>query len=293
MSRARAAIVAVVLLSLACSSFASRENKDEVDKANASPAPSEGAARFASAVDDRERADRPASPDVGYFTTIPAGDFVNVMVIRTGNASIELDSLDAGLVRTTTLARQLGGYVGGTTFQGGREQVRQATLEVRVPADRFDQLVAGLRGFGRVESVNVTAQDVGEEFADLEARAANARQMEQRLIEILRTRTGKLADVLTVEQELSRVREQIERMEGRLRYLKARSAMSTLSISLHEPYPIGQPGSSPILEAFEHAWRNFVALTAGGIALLGYLVPLGFAVAATLALWKRSRKATA
>ncbi len=295
MSRARVVIVTLLLFSLACTGASLSDSavaKDELAKASGAPAPTEPAAQFAANAMGEEEGAAGTRGD-GYFTNIPAGDFVNVMVIRTGHASIELDSLDSGLVRATSLARQLGGYVGGTTFQGGRDQVRQATLEVRVPADRFDQLVAGLRGFGKVESVNVTAQDVGEEYADLEARAANARQLEQRLIEILRTRTGKLADVLTVEQELSRVREQIERMQGRLRYLKARSAMSTLSISLHEPYPIGRPGSSPILEAFEVAWRNFVALTAGGIALLGYLIPLGLAVAATLALWKRTRRATA
>ena len=254
MSRARVVIAALLLLSLACTGASLSDSavaKDELAKTSGAPAPSEPAQFAANALGEEGAA--AGSRGDGYFTNIPAGDFINVMVIRTGTASIELDSLDTGLVRATSLARQLGGYVGGTTFQGGRDQVRQATLEVRVPADRFDQLVSGLRGFGKVESVNVTAQDVGEEYADLEARAANSRQLEQRLIDILRTRTGKLADVLTVEQELSRVREQIERMEGRLRYLKARSAMSTLSISLHEPYPIGNPGSSPILEAFEHA----------------------------------------
>ncbi len=298
MSRTRVAIVAVVVSLVACSSETAlsrdkRSNTDEIVTTSPSPVESAAAQFAAKSMAEGERLGREeGNRDAGFPTAIPAGDFVNIMVIRTGYASIELDSLDAGLVLATDLARRLGGYVGGTTFRGGRDQVRQATLEVRVPAEQFDQLVGGLRRFGKVESVNVTAQDVGEEYDELEARAANARQLEQRLIEILRTRTGKLSDVLTVEQELSRVREQIERMQGRLRYLKARSAMSTLSISLHEPLPIGNPGSNPIARALEMAWHNFVNLAAGGIALLGYLVPLGLAGMATVAVWKRGRKAT-
>src|SRR5205823_10851551 len=76
---------------------------------------------------------------------------------------------------------------------------------------------------GKLESVNVSAEDVGEEYVDVAARMANARRLESRLIDLLAARTGKLKDVLDVEQELARVREEIERYEGRLRYLKAHS----------------------------------------------------------------------
>jgi hypothetical protein len=66
----------------------------------------------------------------------------------------------------------------------------------------------------------------------------NARRLETRLIDLLATRTGKLKDVLDVERELARAREEIERYEGRLRYLRAHATLSTLTISLHEPLPV-------------------------------------------------------
>ena len=72
---------------------------------------------------------------------------------------------------------------------------------------------------------------------DLAARAANGRRLEERLVELLRTRTGKLQDVLSVERELARVREEIERMEGRLRFSRPAPQLSTLSVSLYEPLP--------------------------------------------------------
>ncbi|HMV31059.1 MAG TPA: DUF4349 domain-containing protein [Gemmatimonadales bacterium] len=206
------------------------------------------------------------------------------MIIRTGQASIEVDSLEVAIARVEALARQVGAFVANTQVQAGQDQMRTATLEIRVPAARFDDLVHGLAPVGKLEYVNISAQDVGEEFTDVTARVANARRLEGRLIELLATRTGKLSDVLEIERELARVREEIERMEGRLRYLKAHVATSTLSITVHEPAPVvGDTGSGGVIaDAFRDAWRNFVHFVAGLIASMGVLIPAGALLVAGL-----------
>ncbi|MBK8004413.1 MAG: DUF4349 domain-containing protein [Gemmatimonadetes bacterium] len=207
------------------------------------------------------------------------------MIIRTGQASVEVDSLELGMGQVQALAQRLGGFIANSQMQLGGGQYRAATLEVKIPAARWDELIGGITPLGKVEYVNVGAQDVGEEFTDVSARVGNARKLEGRLIELLGTRTGKLSDVLEIERELARVREEIERMEGRLRYLKAHAATSTLSITVHEPAPVIADGGSGgvIGEAFRQAWRNFVNFVAGFIASLGTLVPLG--ALGILALW--------
>lgn len=199
------------------------------------------------------------------------------MIIRNGQASVEVDSLELAVARVRDLAGRLGGYIANSQMQAGRNQLRLATLEIKVPAGRFEEVANGLTPIGRVESVNITAEDVGEEFTDITARVANAHRLEQRLIDLLATRTGKLSDVLEIERELARVREEIERMEGRLRFLKTRVATSTLSVTVHERAPlVGQVGSgSVIAEALRQAWRNFVNFIAELIASLGVLLPLG------------------
>lgn len=195
------------------------------------------------------------------------------------------------------LAQRAGGFVADAAVRSGRDQVPQATLELKVPSTRFDELTEGLQPIGRLEFVNVTAEDVSEEFVDLTARAANGRRLEERLVELLRTRTGKLQDVLTVERELARVREEIERIEGRLRYLQTSAQLSTLSVSLHEPTPIiATRGQGPIAQAFREAWRNFVGLLAAGIASLGYLVPvvaLGWSAVMGVRRWRKPAPQTA
>jgi hypothetical protein len=198
------------------------------------------------------------------------------LLIRSGQAVVEVDSLQVGIARVRRLAQEAGALVANTVVQSGREQRRSASLELRIPSDRFDSVVNGLAPIGKVESVNISAQDVGEEFVDLTARLANARRLEARLIELLANRTGRLNDVLTVERELARVREQIERYEGRLRYLQSRVSVSSLTVVVHEPPPVvaTHPGENVIADAFVEAWRRFVLLTAGFIASLGVLVPL-------------------
>jgi hypothetical protein len=216
------------------------------------------------------------SASVPPFWSDPAADPASRLVIRTGQAGIEVDSLEPALDLLRVAATRVGGFVGNANIQTGRNQVRQATVEIKVPAGRFDDLTDGLRPLGRVEFLNVGAEDVSEEFVDLTARTDNARRMEDRLLGLLATRTGKLQDVLAVERELARVREEIERMEGRLRYLKTRAQLSTLSVALHEPPPLvsPSPGRNPLAEAVREAWRNFVGVMAAGIASLGYLVPV-------------------
>src|SRR6266571_577026 len=221
----------------------------------------------------------------------PRADVPASMVIRTGQASIEVDSLDQAVSQVRLLAGRIGGYVANTTMQTGRGQLRSASLEVKVPAERFDEGLAGLAPIGKLESVNVNAEDVGEEFTDVTARMGNAHRLESRLIDLLATRTGKLKDVLDVEQELARVREEIDRYEGRLRYLRAHSTLSTFTIYVHEPLPlVGHAGSSVMGEAFAQAWRNFVDLVALCVRSLGIVLPVGLVAAAAWLAVKRRRK---
>lgn len=234
-------------------------------------------------------ADRAQMP--GAANVAPAGQVAPSMLIRTGSASIEVDKLDPAIIKVRQLAAQLGGYVANSSISGGRDQVRSATLELKIPATRYDQAIGGLNGIGRVEAVNTNVEDVGEEFVDVTARVTNAKRLEERLVGLLATRTGKLEDVLAVERELARVREEIERYEGRLRFLRTRAAVSTLSVTVHEPAPLlGQtPGENPITGAIRQAWRNFVGFVAWGIASLGVLVPVGAIAVAGWYAYRRIR----
>ncbi|MEP7325129.1 MAG: DUF4349 domain-containing protein [Gemmatimonadota bacterium] len=212
------------------------------------------------------------------------------MIIRTGQAWIDVDSLDAAITAVHAMALRVGGFIANTTIQSGEGQQHAATLEIKIPSANYDQAMSGLRGIGKLRSSTTTAEDVGEEYVDVNARMANAHRLEERLVSLLATRTGKLDDVLAVERELARVREEIDRYEGRLRFLRTRTATSTLSVTVSEPAPVvGHPGSNVIVDAALQAWRNFVNLVAGLIAASGVWLPVGL-LGVGVWVWRRKRQ---
>lgn len=271
-----AVALAMILLAMACSRDATElEQKGGADEMAASVSMSAEPAMaggFAAASRSRaEPADAlPRAAQGQAPGTMPS------MIIRRGDVSIRVDSLDAAIAAVRRLAGALGGFVGDVSMSAGEFEVRRATLVMRIPSARFDDAMAGMSPLGRVEHSSVSAEDVGEEFVDVTARIENGRRLEARLINLLATRTGKLEEVLAVERELARVRGEIERYEGRARYLGARVATSTIAVTVSERAPVvgNNPGRSVLGEAFVNAWRNFVGLVARVIESLGVLIPL-------------------
>lgn len=302
--RSTSVLLGIAALLAACNrgtaTPAERRSRDEVSQSMAlgrsdAPALKESAGNAAGA----PKPESPAALDAAAIQTgahTTSDSVVSSMIIRTGQASVEVDSLQQGVRAVRALAVRVGGYIANSSIVAGTDQSHAATLEIKIPSGRFDEAVNGLQPIGHLESVNVSAEDVGEEFVDVAARAENGRKLEQRLIGILGTRTGKLSDVLAVERELARVREEIERQEGRMRYLRRRAAMSTLAVTVHEKLPVvAGTGSWGVLgEAFRQSWRNFIAFAAGVIAAMGTLLPLGAIVAAVGWLaWRARRSAMA
>lgn len=245
----------------------------------------------AEAMAARARVDGPPALEVGvanpagkndaalsFGSPMPA-DLSGAMLIRNGQASVEVTHLNDAMTKVRQTASQLGGFVANMSLVGGKDEHRSAQIELRIPSAQFDAAVVALGTLGKVESVSANVQDAGDEYVDLGARAANARHMEARLVEMLARRTGKLSEVLTVEQELRRVREEIERYDARLKWLERKAALSSLQITLHEPVSVlDQRGPSPIAEAFADAWRRAVGMLAWCIASLGVIVPLGLLI---------------
>ena len=240
-----------------------------------------------------DRKDFAAEEDGGSGFALPGTSVaalpVDAMLIRTGNASIEVRSLDPAIDQVRALAGRMGGFVANTSIQAGNDRLRAASIELRIPNEQFDAAVSGLNGLGKLETVQISTEDVGEQYTDIAARVTNAHRLEDRLIDVLARRPGKLQDILAVERELARVREEIERYEGRLRYLKSRAATSRLTLSVHEPVPVlEKTGQSPLVDAVRQAWGRFLGLVTLAIGWSGVVIPVGLIV--TGAWWTLRRR---
>lgn len=188
---------------------------------------------FAGGAPEPGPADAAVSPDAQVTLARFEAARPDRMLIRNASAIVEVADARKALADLTAAARELGGYVGNLQEHVDPLGARSVTVEVRVPVARFEEALQRAENLGKALRKDITADDVTEEFSDADARMRNLKRAEQRLLEHL-GRSGRLRDTLDIERELTRVREQIERIEGRLRYLSHRIAFSTLSVTLQE-----------------------------------------------------------
>jgi hypothetical protein len=158
------------------------------------------------------------------------------MIVRTAQLTLTTSEFDKARADLEDILKRHNGYLGQLNVSAPAGAGRTLDATLRIPADQRDAAVAEVKKLGRVESETQSGEEVTQQYVDLEARLSNARNTEQRLTEMLRQRTGKLADVLAVELEIGRVREEIEKMEAERKGLANRVDFLTLDVKLTENY---------------------------------------------------------
>jgi hypothetical protein len=118
---------------------------------------------------------------------------------------------------------------------------RDLGVTVRVPSVHFRETLAKIGELGEITHQSITAEDVSEEYHDAEVRLANMKASQKRLQEFL-AKSANMNDMLTLERELERISMDIDRVEGRMRFLREHVAFSTLTISL-----TARPKSQPVV----------------------------------------------
>jgi hypothetical protein len=155
-------------------------------------------------------------------------------IIYDATIDLVVDSLNGLETAVADVVKRYDGFLAGSDLASQVSTQRTATWKVRVPVERFEDFVRAISRLGEVRSSHVGSQDVTEEYFDIEARIRNKQEEEKRLLKHLSDSTGKLEDILKVEAELTRVRGEIEQMQGRLRFLANRADLSTITITATE-----------------------------------------------------------
>ncbi len=171
-----------------------------------------------------------AAPDAKK-TDAQSPDF---LIMYTGDVlmGVDDDKVAATIDRIIDASESAGGHLAARKDQG---------VSVRVPSARFRETLGKIAGLGEVMHESVTAEDVSEEFHDAEVRLANLKASRQRLQDFL-AKSANMSDMLTLERELERVSMDIDRIEGRMRFLREHTAFSTLTVAL-----VARPKSQPVL----------------------------------------------
>jgi hypothetical protein len=210
------------------------------------------------------------------------------MVIYNAYISLETRDLEGVLAKIRVLAEGYGGYVVGTSRSSYGAQAT-AEITIRIPQDKFHMAVQQIEGYGEVLDEHTTSEDVTERYIDLKARLGNLERQEKRLHEIL-DMAKTVEEILEVERELTRVRGEIESLQGQINYLERSVAMSLITVSLKEPPPPFTPPGVDWGETFEIALTGFFTVIRGLIILIVSILPIAAIALLAYYLYRRRRR---
>lgn len=220
-----------------------------------------------------------------------------LQLVKTAELSLSVNSIDKSVQAIFNIVKQKQGDV--YKFEDEKPQKdnsrQTASMEVKVPQEQLEPTLDELAKLGTVQHRTLKAEDVTDQLVDNQARLRNLRQQESSLLKILE-RSGSIGDVLKVSQEVSNVRESIERLDAQLKSLQNRVAYSTITLNM-EAEVAGLAPQTPLVSQVKETWENatnsvskltvsLVRLSLWFVAFSPYLLILGGAAFA----YKQMRK---
>jgi hypothetical protein len=212
-----------------------------------------------------------------------AAEYADRKVIRNATLTLEVENPADAQAMLTSVAESHGGFVVSSEFKrtetaGQASPVTAVTVVLRVPSSQFGLALGEIHGIGgRVKEEKTTGQDVTEEYIDLEAHLRAKRALEAQFLEIMK-QAHKISDALEVQSQLSEVRADIERTEGRRRFLENQSALSTITVTVQTPAPLIATTRGGFRDSLAEAFGDCVdtgaAIITGLIRIIGVMIPV-------------------
>jgi len=231
-----------------------------------------------------------ATSEAGYGPA-DSGSPSDRKIVRTGSMTMEVADIGKAQSAISDVATGMNGFVVSSSLNAGDDQP-SGYISIRVPVDQFNNAMAKLRALAvKVVSENSNAQDVTEQYSDLQAQLRNEEATEAQYLELLK-KAEKVEDILAVQRELSNVRGNIERLKGRIQYLDRTSDMSLIEVTLNKARPIGE-STWDVGGIFKSAVDGLITF---GKVLLGLLIwllvfsPLWIIIIVVIWLVRRNRR---
>ncbi|GGW64592.1 lipoprotein [Streptomyces lucensis JCM 4490] len=209
-------------------------------------------------------------------------------IIRTASLVVEVENVPKALAAARRTAEEAGGYVGRERTGRDADGHEDTQVVLRVPTERYDEVLTGLQGTGRLIDRTAKAVDVTGQVVDVDSRVKSQRSSVKR-IRALMDRAAKLSDVVTLEGELSSRQADLEALLARQAALKDRTGLATVTLSLSErPAPDAAGDETPgIGDALAGGWHVFVTMLRWIVLALGAALPFAAFAALLAALWLR------
>ncbi|MFH8801328.1 DUF4349 domain-containing protein [Streptomyces sp. NPDC017936] len=248
------------------------------DKAAAADAGAAGPAREGAAASGAQPSAAPTPP-------------VN-RIIRTATLTVQVEDVPKALDEARATTENAGGYVGDETTTRDEDGAEHTRVVLRVPVEKYDDVLTGLQGAGRLLERTAKAQDVTDQVVDVESRIASQRASVARIRALMEQAT-ELDDVVTLEGELSRRQADLEALLARQASLKDRTSMATVTLTLAEE-PVGKKAEEDdgpgFLDALAGGWDAFVAMLRWIAVVFGAVLPFAAVALVLVLVWLRLRR---
>ena len=185
----------------------------------------------------------------------------NRKMIWNGDIKFQVENVTNSTNKISEIVTGKGGFVSNLNLTSTNYQISN-NITIRIENSKFHELINSLKGESIfLEKEEITSNDVTAEFVDIESRLKTKKEVRDRYITILKTKTGKVKDIIAAEEAIRKITEEIEAKEGRLRYLKDKVSFSTVKLNIYqkvdykaEPTVFEKPYSSKIGKSFQNGW---------------------------------------
>jgi hypothetical protein len=222
------------------------------------------------------------------------------LIVRTAQLAVTTRNFDQTRADVERITRAHQGYLAELNLTAPTGEGRTLSAGLRVPASQLDRILQELMHLGHVDSESQGAEDVTQHYVDVDARLSNLRTTEARLLQMLHDHTGKLADVLQVEEAVDRTRGEIETTEAEQKVLSTRIALAAVNLTANEEYktPLGGNDGSTLTRLRNAAVAGYRGAIEGVIAVLAFLLSAAPSLLLVAAIaffparwvWRRSRQ---
>lgn len=235
----------------------------------------------------------PAIPGKEVAVPSAALEVIGRKIVYDARVSLEVRDVDSTVNRVKTIAEELRGYVSEMSVSKG-DKVKTGSVTLKVPQADFYTAIQRVEQLGQVKDKKIGSMDVTERYVDLKARLENAQRQEQRLLELM-GKASQVSDVLNVERELGRIREQIELYTGQLNFLERRVEYSMINVTLSEPNPPQLLPEADWGDALRTGLWGLLVVSQGLIILGLSIIPLavvGVPIYYVYMRWRRKKSTT-
>jgi hypothetical protein len=205
--------------------------------------------------------------------SVSTGTGIETKIIKTASITLEVKDVYGAVESLKNIAAQKGGYISSTNVQNGYNNRLSGSVVIRVPQAEFENTLAGVNAIGMVKSSSTQGDDVTEEYVDIQAQKTSYQNQLAQYNEIMK-KAVKVSDVLEIQQQIDRVQTQLNQLEGRLKYLNSRIDLSTITVSLQEPEPVGGDTGHNFITTINEGIAGFIGMIDAIIIIALTLLPL-------------------